>query len=270
MHYQLNQEQLKFWEANGFIKITDFLTESQKKNLKQWSQEVESLPEIPGKWMKYFETNNQGERVLCRVENFIDYHLNFKLLANSKKAIDLLSQLMGEKAVLFKEKINCKSPGSNGFAPHQDAPAFISFGQTYHITMMLAIDDATIENGCLELIEKHPFYKHTLPQNTDGSITEDYTSQFQWQPVECSSGDVILFDSYIPHYSKSNQSNQSRRAAFITYSKLSEGESKREAYFKDKREKFPPDCERDPDKDYSEGAMVYNVANPIKIKADAN
>ncbi len=37
---------------------------------------------------------------------------------------------------------------------------------------------------------------------------------------------------------------------YITYNKLSEGDS-REQYYTDKRNNYPPDIERDPDKDYS-------------------
>lgn len=170
---------------------------------------------------------------------------------------------MGEAAVLFKEKINFKSPGGNGFKPHQDAPAFISFKQTYHITMMLAIDKATVKNGCLHVIENGEYKKHILPQNTDGSITSEYVNKMKWQPIECDVGDILLFDSYIPHYSESNLSDTSRSAAFVTYNRLKDGGSKRQHYFSDKRTKFPPDCERDPNKDYSAGAMIYNVANPL-------
>jgi ectoine hydroxylase-related dioxygenase (phytanoyl-CoA dioxygenase family) len=230
--------------------------------LSKWCQALEQLPETPGKWMKYFE---QGEdRRLCRVENFLDYDENFFELANSTRTLSLISQLMGEKALLFKEKINVKYPGGSGFAPHQDAPAFITFKQKYHITMMLAIDDSTIANGCLRVIDNNPYADVTLKQEKDGSIDRDIAKKLNWIAVECKAGDVLLFDSYLPHYSESNQSANSRRAAFITYSRASEGKSMRSEYFADKREKFPQDCERVPGKDYSKGAQIYNVANPIK------
>jgi hypothetical protein len=87
-------------------------------------------------------------------------------------------------------------------------------------------------------------------------------------PIECKTGDVILFDSYLPHYSEPNRSNTPRRALFVTYNKLAEGGSMRTEYYQDKREKFPPDCERDPNKDYSAGAAIYNVANPITEKME--
>ncbi|WP_119344136.1 phytanoyl-CoA dioxygenase family protein [Facilibium subflavum] len=262
MNYILTNAQLDFWQQHGFIKISRFLSREETENLQRWSDELYALPETPGKWMKYFE-HRDGKKLLCRIENFLDYHDGMSDLLRGKNTLSLLSQLMGEPAVLFKEKVNFKLPGGNGFTPHQDAPAFISFNQKYHITMMLCIDDSTIENGCLNIVEGGFEKDRFMPQNSDGSILASLSDKFEWKAIECKAGDVLLFDSYVPHYSKSNNSNKSRRALFVTYNKASEGGSKRQAYYADKRVNFPPECERDPNKDYSKGARIYNVANPI-------
>lgn len=263
--YQLNDSQRLHWQTHGFIVLTDFMAESMKKQLPAWCDELTAWPETPGKWMKYFETNARNERQLCRVENFIDYHPLMHTLANGEPTIQLVSDLMGEPAVIFKEKINYKFPGGGGFKPHQDAPAFISFKQKFHITMMVAIDDCTLQNGCLQVVAGGANHPVILAQQADGSINADIVQNFKWTAIECRSGDVILFDSYLPHYSEPNCSTSPRRAMFITFNKLSEGGAMRAAYYQDKREKFPPDCERDPNKDYSAGAAIYNVANPIDM-----
>lgn len=268
LNYPLNTTQIQHWKDQGFIVLTDFFDEFIKNNLPRWCDELTKWPETPGKWMKYFEKNTQGEKQLCRVENFIDYHIDMNEIARSARTLQLLSDLMGEPATLFKEKINYKFPNGNGFKPHQDAPAFISFNQHFHITMMVAIDDCTLENGCLQLVTGGANKPIILPQEKDGSIQKDIANQFKWTPIECRQGDVILFDSYLPHYSEPNHSLHQRRALFITFNKLAEGGSKRAEYYQDKRVKFPPDCERDPNKDYSAGAAIYNVANPITEKAD--
>ncbi|KTD23532.1 phytanoyl-CoA dioxygenase [Legionella lansingensis] len=263
MHYQLKKAQKAFWKENGFVIINDLLYPDVKQQLKSWCDELTAWPETPGKWMKYYEKNTQGERQLCRVENFIDYHKGMYDIASGPRTLKLVSDLMGEEAVIFKEKINYKFPGGGGFKPHQDAPAFISFNQRFHITMMVAIDDCTLENGCLQIVQGGANTPRILPQEADGSIQQKIAATLKWSPIECKSGDIILFDSYLPHYSEPNHSNHPRRAIFITFNKFSEGGRKREAYYQDKREKFPPDCERDPNKDYSAGAAIYNVANPI-------
>src|SRR5690242_16450747 len=148
MNYELSDAQKAFWKKHGFIVLKDFFDKDIKKNISAWCDDLTSWPETPGKWMKYFEKNIHGERQLCRVENFIDYHAEMNEIARGKRTIQLLSDLMNEPAVIFKEKINYKFPNGSGFKPHQDAPAFVSFNQRYHITMMVAIDDCTLQNGC--------------------------------------------------------------------------------------------------------------------------
>jgi 2-aminoethylphosphonate dioxygenase len=54
--------------------------------------------------------------------------------------------------LLFKDKINYKLPSGNGFAAHLDAPAYDHIGKIEHLTANFAVDKATIENGCIEVV----------------------------------------------------------------------------------------------------------------------
>ena len=259
----LTEEQLKFWDENGYLVLTDYFTPEQVEDLNSWVEDLESRPETPGKWMKYFETpaNDPTGRQLCRVENFLQYHEGFAGLLEGERVIGILSELMGEQAVLFKEKINFKLPGGSGFTAHQDAPAFTTFNQQYHITMMVSIDASNPENGCLEMVPgRHKEgLLHTAP---DGTIDLEFADTLTWIPLPTQAGDMVFFDSYIPHRSHANVSDRPRRACYITYNKASEG-SHREDYYRHKREVFPPDVERIPGKEYGDPG-VYNVGNPIK------
>ena len=59
--------------------------------------------------MKYFENSSKnGDRLLCRVENFIPYHDGLRALLTDGDVMRILHELMGEAPVLFKEKINAK------------------------------------------------------------------------------------------------------------------------------------------------------------------
>jgi ectoine hydroxylase-related dioxygenase (phytanoyl-CoA dioxygenase family) len=163
--------------------------------------------------------------------------------------------------VLFKEKINFKLPGGAGFEPHQDAPAFTTFGQCYHITVMVSIDAGTRENGCLEVVDGcHG--AGLLPQAKDGTLDRAWADAQVWKPLETRPGDVLFFDSYVPHRSGPNRSGAPRRALYVTYNRESDGDY-RSQYFAQKRAAFPPECERKLGIDYSAAARVYNLGNPI-------
>ena len=260
----LKSHELQFYEDHHYLVLRQPFGPQKSKKLQEWADELIRWPETPGKWMKYFETSPlTGERMLCRVENFLEYHRGFRRLLQDPILLDILQELMGEPPTLFKEKINMKLAGGAGFGAHQDAPAFTTFGQRYHITMMLAIDDSTIANGCLQFSSPVEMYQ-TLPQNPDGTLCSKLEAKLPWHSLEeVEAGDVVLFDSYIPHRSPKNPSRHSRRAGFITYNRKSEGDY-RKNYFEDKRKSFPPECERIFGVDYSTRESVYNLGNPIR------
>jgi hypothetical protein len=266
MSNYLSAEQLEFWKQNGYLKVTGFFSEEGKQELIAWTEDLQHRPETPGKWMKYYEApvDNPEGKQLCRVEDFLTYHEGLEQLLKGEKIIGMLSELMNEPAVLFKEKINFKLPGGNGFTAHQDAPAFTSFNQHYHITMMVSIDASTIENGCLDMVPGL-HNKGVLPTAPDGTLDAEFSKTLPWEPLTTNVGDIVFFDSYIPHRSFPNKSNTPRRALYITYNKASDG-SYREQYFQKKREFFPPDIEKVPGKDYSNSG-VFNIGNPVKTKS---
>jgi ectoine hydroxylase-related dioxygenase (phytanoyl-CoA dioxygenase family) len=165
-----------------------------------------------------------------------------------------LEAIFGERYIPFKDKLNFKWPGGGAFAPHQDYPAYANFVPRYHVTAMLSIDAATEENGYLHFAERsqesalgaeechaiqmcdeHMILPYTTGGTSNGKIKEGFTSKFHWIPLETGPRDLVLFDSYLPHYSKENRSKHPRRAMFITYNRESEGEHKL-AYYSLKRD----------------------------------
>lgn len=250
------------WALNGFVRIEGALPPALVEQIQGWTAEIASWPETPGKWMKWFESTDADPRMLCRLENFVPYHPGMAAFLEGDMIRALISDLMGEEAILYKEKINFKLPGGAGYGAHQDAPAFSTFGHRYHITMMVPIDAASPDNGCLEMVSGH-HEAGLLQQTASGEVDHAVEASLSWEPLPSNPGDLVFFDSFVPHRSRANTSRRSRRAMYITYNRRSEGDY-REAYFERKRTNFPPECEREPGVDYSAAAAVFNLGNPIK------
>ena len=260
--FVLSSEDIERFQRQHYLHIPNPFAGSDLQTLRAWTEDLMRRPETRGKWMKYFEETEDKKRVLCRVENFLPYHQGLKDLIVGRGLMSILAQLMDEEACLFKEKINVKLPGASGFNAHQDAPAFSGFGQKYHITAMISIDDTSPSNGCLQFSE--PVKEHQiLAQGLGGAIHADVEANLPWRPFETKAGDILFFDSYIPHRSARNTSANARRALYLTYNKCSHGD-RRSDYYADKRLKFPPECERIPGVDYDSQNTIYNVGNPIK------
>jgi hypothetical protein len=252
---RLNAEQLAAYDRDGYllIKAKDVWTPSELRLMISSVDLMGDWPDKAGHYMKYYEANrndpNAG-KLLCRIENFTQYNpgLEFLLKGENNKLLEMSTDLFNEASIMYKEKVNYKLPGGAGFAPHQDVAAgWWMYKQSIHVSCLVSIDPATEANGALEVVRG---------QHMDGMLSDDWkeipeetVGKMKWELVPTEPGDVLFFDSYVPHRSAPNTTDKSRRVLYVTYAKASEGDF-RERYYADKRASFPPDIERDPSKKY--------------------
>ncbi len=238
------------FRRDGFVVVPGLFDAEEMRQISAWTDELQAMLEKPGHIMMYFEPSllRPGERVLQRIENFCPFHPGFAALCDGDKLCGFASRLLGEPAVLFKDKINFKLPGGDGFKPHQDQQAGWSTYADLFITAMVSIDPTTEENGCLELCAG----QHTRGLLGDEwkPLTDDDMRRLGARPVPTRSGDAVFFDSYTPHASGPNLTDERRRVLYITYNRRSAGDH-RVRYYADKRASFPPDIERDPTRTYN-------------------
>ncbi len=242
----LTEQQIQDFKNDGYLLIKGLYDHEEMEDILDWTEEVTHYSEVPGQCMMYFEQSklDSGKRILCRMEDMEPYHEGFRTLFTEGKIQQITSELFGDKAVLFKDKMNFKMPGGDGFKAHQDVQAGWDKYAKLHITALISIDPSNTENGCLEMAKGY---------NNDGLLGE------QWKPLEedaldyisvpTEPGDAVFFDSYAPHRSGPNLTNDARRVLYVTYNAASEGDHRRQ-YYDDKRLSYPPDCEREVGKEY--------------------
>ena len=195
--------------------------------VRRWVDEVAAWPD-DGPWLHHRELTDRGPQ-LCRTEGFVPHHEGLRALLTTGRMLDTASELLGEQAVLYKEKINYKLPGGAGYSPHQDAPAY-RFVDT-HVSCMVAVDDALVGNGCLEVVSG--CHQELLPVDHRGCIRADVADALAWELVEVRAGETLWFHSRTPHRSGPNLGPTPRRALYPTYNALREGDL-REAYYEQK------------------------------------
>jgi ectoine hydroxylase-related dioxygenase (phytanoyl-CoA dioxygenase family) len=178
--------------------------------------------------------------VLARSENFVPAHAGLRALLCDGALVEVAGALLGEPAVLYKEKINYKLAGGAGYAPHQDAPAYPMID--VHVSAMVAVDDANATNGGLEVVSDR--FDALLPLDERGCITAAVTAELPWQPVALRAGQTLWFHSRTPHRSSPNLSSGPRRALYPTYNAAREGDL-RAAYYETKRAAFAATPEGD-------------------------
>ncbi len=242
-----SEEQVQDFEQDGFLIVRGMYGPEEMATLSTWTDEIASYPEVPGTYMMYFEESlvEPGKRLLSRIENYCPYHSGFAGLLNGEDLLERVGELFGEPAVLFKDKINFKLPGGGSFEAHQDVQAGWDAYASRHISVLISIDPANRENGCLELASG--YHKQGMLGESWCPLQE--RTDIEFFPCQTEPGDVVFFDSYTPHRSGPNLSAKQRRALYVTYNCLSEGDH-RTQYYADKRRNYPPDCERETGKQY--------------------
>ena len=245
----LSKQQIEQFHRVGYLHVKAMYSPEEVQEISRWTEEVATSPEVPGHYMMYFENSKQdGSRIISRIEDFVSFHEGFAGLITRRRMHEAVSELFGEPAVLFKDKINFKLPGGDGFKEHQDVQAGWDDYAQLHITAMIAIDETNADNGSVEMIPG--MHKQGLLGKMWAPLTDEDTAHAPYQPVHCKPGDAVFFDSYAPHRSMPNRTDKARRVLYITFNGASAGDH-RAQYYADKRKSYPPDVERNPDKDYS-------------------
>ncbi|MEE2969845.1 MAG: phytanoyl-CoA dioxygenase family protein, partial [Pseudomonadota bacterium] len=177
----------------------------------------------------------------------LPYHEGLAELCIGEQLLGSCGDLFGEPAVLFKEKVNFKMPGGDGFEPHQDVQAGWDDYVSIAVTAMVTIDETTKENGYLEMARWR--HRKEMIGELWRPLQPEELLDVEFVALPSKPGDVVFFDSFIPHQSAPNLTDSPRRVLYVTYNPASDGDH-REQYYADKRNSYPPDCERDPDKVY--------------------
>lgn len=225
----LTAAQLQQFHRDGWLALRGVLDPGRVAEVSAFVDQLAEWAEAGGPGLHHFEQTDAGPAI-ARSEDFVPHHVGLRQLICAGPVLRWVSELMGEPAVLFKEKVNYKHPGGGGFAPHQDATAY-RFAD-HHISVMVPLDPATLASGCLWFAPGHT--QGEMPNNGRGRMDEAFSAGLDWQAIEAMPGDVVLFDSYAPHRSDTNRTDRPRRALYLTYNALSAGDL-REAYYADKR-----------------------------------
>lgn len=242
-------EQIEDFKVTGYAFLKGFLSPERVDIIRKWTEEIIAWPEAPGKYMKYFEDEEvaPGQRLVNRIENFVPYHEGLNQLCTRSELTECLEELLGGEALLFKDKVNLKPPRGRGFTPHQDQAAGWNAYAKFFVSALVPLDENTAENGCLEIFPEN--YGRTLISEEWKPIGGEELELITWESVPVSPGDVLFFDSYMPHQSHRNNTDQARRNLYLTFNLKSDGDH-RAQYYADKRRNYPPECEREAGKTY--------------------
>ena len=251
---RLSPDEILDFKKLGFVVLRQYYSVNTIQKILDEVNHLESLMPKKGEMMKYYDTpfrqdSNNKSMILIRIEKFIETSPYLESIVNNASVHSLLKQLFGESALLLKEKINFKPPGSPPDLLHQDSQAgWDNYGSEF-VSVLIAVEDSNRSNACVEF-DNSGCYINGLAGPLWTPLTLKDIPNVEMIPTETKAGDMILFNSYVPHGSEANTSDKRRCNIYLTYNKASDG-NHRLNYFSEKRKNYPPNNERDPDQEYS-------------------
>jgi len=227
VQFELTSAQLHFFEENGYLTNLPILTSGQ---VDQLLNELNLLcdPKHPGHGLFYeFHANESPDptKILLHALGAWRITEGFHDLVFHPAITRKCSQLLGEKPIRFwHDQLFCK-PSKHGscVAWHQDYSYWTRTTPLSHLTIHIALDDQTPENGCLHYVPGS--HKWNLLPITDRHfanmdsiqevLNEEQKAQFKPVPMLLKKGQATIHHGLTVHGSFENKSDFQRRATVV-------------------------------------------------------
>lgn len=172
-----------------------------------------------------------------RPEQLVSVHINgknaegvsgdseFLAIARDPSILDMVEQCIGPDVILWGCQAFCKPPGDGMEVPwHQDGH-YWPIRPLATCTVWIAIDDSSVENGCLRVIpgshREQTLWTHSRSDRKDVVLNQKVAdSRFDESSavnVELKAGQMSLHDVYLTHGSNPNHSARRRAGLAIRY-----------------------------------------------------
>jgi len=174
----------------------------------------------------------EAELKFRKLHGYHREHQTFVDLTRHPRVAGFISQLIGEEAILKAEMALSKPPFIGSEKPwHQDNAYFNWLPLEKVATSWLALDDATVENGCMHVLPGgHKLgalrHHHTI----DCEIFPDRIDRSQALPVPLNAGGAMFFSAMLPHQTPPNSTAERRRALQFQYRGVSTEAVSREEF----------------------------------------
>lgn len=221
----LTPEQHERFQQDGYLVIPGFLTADEVSRTRadiarvseQASANAATVPGFGFEPATEEEAGGHGStNVLRKIQGAAFFVPAVREVFTAPKMLDCMQDLMGPEIYYHSSKVMFKGPGGSAKPWHQDAAYWREFAPN-QITVWIAIDDASEENGCVWAIPgSHklgliPHVKREL------QVEESRINLKEAIPVPVPAGGMLIFHSLVLHMSQKNLSDKTRWAIICDY-----------------------------------------------------
>ncbi len=223
MQTEVTTQQVEQFRQQGFLVLEGFLGAAELEHWRQVTDEAVRL-RLTGS----LALTNQADptafyaQVFTQCLNLREIHPAMYDLVCDERLGRLAGQLTGVSGVrVWHDQALVKPPYGNHTALHFDNP-FWSFYSHDSVNLWIALDDATLGNGCLWYLpgthHQATFELITIGENL-GDVFKSYP---RWRAIEavaapCPAGSVIFHNGLVAHGAGVNLTPRPRRAMTAAY-----------------------------------------------------
>jgi ectoine hydroxylase-related dioxygenase (phytanoyl-CoA dioxygenase family) len=214
----------KRFGPEGYCLFRDVLSSEEIGEIRiELDQAIANLPE-----KQVVHKDGEDQEVDARPEYMTEPHPKNQVwleVCRHPRILAAVEAVLGPDLILIMSHLIVKRPEDGlPVAWHQDNTYWHSISGTDVVTVWLAIDDADVSNGCMQVIPcTHDGYP-TMEKISTGSndllgltveVTEEMTNSAV--ALEMKAGSLSIHDSYVVHGSDANTSDRRRAAYTMRY-----------------------------------------------------
>jgi len=232
--FRLSPDKVQEFQEQGFITKIPLLRAEQVEILRQeYNQFLSPIKHHNHSLFHEFHANESGDpnNVLMHCLGGWRITPGFHDLVFHPKIVAIASQLLGEIPIrLWHDQLFAKPPRHGGCVSwHQDYSYWTRTTPMNHITVHIALDEQTVDNGCLHYIPKsHHWTRNGGPlpivdrnfgdmESVKTILSEDELQNFKPVPMLLKPGEAAFHAALTLHGSFPNRSDSCRRAAVVNY-----------------------------------------------------
>lgn len=223
--YRLTAEQVAAFEEQGYLAPVPMLDSKQVDVLREELARVMD-PAHPGHSLFHeFHSNESADPSTVLFHALGAWRISpaFHDLLWNPRFVVPASQLLRGPVRFWHDQLFCKPPHHGGVvAWHQDYSYWTRTTPMAHLTCWIALDDATIENGCLQYVPgSHRWSLLPITGLAGGMeairsvLTPEQQAEFKPVAIEIRKGEASFHHPLMVHGSSENRSDRPRRGAVI-------------------------------------------------------
>jgi phytanoyl-CoA hydroxylase len=217
----------QLYDEHGYVDVEHLLTPPEVAELCDRTHKIAEgqIPDFPKKNLELEPGANgiYNAKTVRKINHCAECDPVFMKYSTMDRIVDIVEDLIGPDIKLFGSQLFMKPPGGVEKPYHQDSPYF-SIEPMSLVTCWIALDDVTIENGCLWVVPgSHRLgplphsEKWLVGDREDKRVPESEFDRSTEVPVTLRPGSCSFHHSLILHMSHPNKTTTSRRGLAFHY-----------------------------------------------------